>query len=93
MAASLTSAIDRLVAATSLVGLNSADFHVDCERFWLLDINPRPGATLDIFELPEGSLFALHMAACAGNLPVAPRHPTGAKAAAIVLEAARLAAP
>ena len=84
MAASLTSAIDRLVAATSLVGLNSADFHVDGERFWLLDINPRPGATLDIFEPPEGSLFALHVAACAGNLTAAPRYPTGAKAAAIV---------
>jgi len=84
IAAALTSAIDRLVAATSLVGLNSADFYVDGERFWLLDINPRPGATLDIFEPPEGSLFALHMAACAGNLAAAPRYPAGAKAAAIV---------
>jgi len=84
MATSLTSAVDRLVAATSLVGLNSADFHVDGERFWLLDINPRPGATLDIFEPPEGSLFALHMAACTGNLTAAPRYPAGARAAAIV---------
>ena len=84
MAASLTSAVDRLVAATSLVGLNSADFYVDGERFWLLDINPRPGATLDIFEPPEGSLFALHMAACTGILGAAPRYPAGANAAAIV---------
>jgi uncharacterized protein len=84
IAASLTSAVDRLVAATSLIGLNSADFYVDGERFWLLDVNPRPGATLDIFEPPEGSLFALHMAACAGNLAAAPRYPAGAKAAAIV---------
>jgi uncharacterized protein len=84
IAASLTSAVERLVAATSLVGLNSADFYVDGERFWLLDINPRPGATLDIFEPPEGSLFALHMAACAGNLAAALRYPAGAKAAAIV---------
>jgi predicted ATP-grasp superfamily ATP-dependent carboligase len=84
MAASLTSAVGRLVAATLLVGLNSADFYVDGERFWLLDINPRPGATLDIFEPPGGSLFALHMAACAGNLTAVPRYPAGAKAAAIV---------
>jgi predicted ATP-grasp superfamily ATP-dependent carboligase len=84
IAAALTSAVDRLVAATSLVGLNSVDFYVDGERFWLLDINPRPSATLDIFEPPEGSLFALHMAACAGNLAAAPSYPAGAKAAAIV---------
>ena len=83
-AVSLTSAVDRLVAATSLIGLNSADFYVDGERFWLLDINPRPSATLDIFEPPKGSLFALHMAACAGNLAAAPAYHTGAKAAAIV---------
>ena len=52
----------------SLVGLNSADFLVDGERSWLLEINPGPGATLDIFEPSEASLFALHMAACAGEL-------------------------
>ena len=79
-----STAVDRLVAATSMVGLNSADFHIDGERYWLLDVNPRPGATLDIFELPEGSLFACHMAACAGRLVAAPRYPAGAKAAAIV---------
>jgi len=84
MATLLASAIDRLVAATSMVGLNSADFHIDGERFWLLDVNPRPGATLDIFEPPEGSLFACHIAACAGSLTAAPHYPAGAKAAAIV---------
>jgi uncharacterized protein len=84
IAASLTRSVERFVAATSLVGLNSADFYVDGERFWLLDINPRPGATLDIFEPPEGSLFASHVAACTGNLTAAPRYAPGAKAAAIV---------
>jgi methenyltetrahydromethanopterin cyclohydrolase len=68
----------------SLVGLNSADFLVDGERFWLLEINPRPGATLDIFETTDESLFAQHMAACAGKLATASRHPSGAKAAEIV---------
>ena len=79
----LTSAVERFAAAASLVGLNSVDFHVDGDRFWLLDVNPRPGATLDIFEPPQGSLFGLHMAACAGNLAAAPIYPPGAKAAAI----------
>jgi predicted ATP-grasp superfamily ATP-dependent carboligase len=79
----LTNVVERFAAAASLVGLNSIDFHVDGERFWLLDVNPRPGATLDIFESPRGSLFGLHMAACAGKLAAAPIYPPGAKAAAI----------
>jgi uncharacterized protein len=83
MTALLTSAVEQFAAASSLIGLNSVDFHVDGDRFWLLDVNPRPGATLDIFEPPQGSLFGLHMAACAGNLAAAPIYPPGAKAAAI----------
>jgi uncharacterized protein len=84
LAALLTSAIERLAAAAPLVGLNSIDFQVDGERFWLVDVNPRPGATLDIFELPEQPLFGLHIAACGGNLTATPIYPPGAKAAAIV---------
>lgn len=80
----LSGAVYRLAASLALVGLNSADFLVDGERFWLLEINPRPGATLDIFEPPDGSLFALHMAACGGKLVATPRYPEGAKASAIV---------
>lgn len=80
----LSAAVSRLAAWFSLVGLNSADFLVDGDRFWLLEINPRPGATIDIFELPQGSLFALHMMACAGRLVATSPWPEGAKAAAIV---------
>jgi uncharacterized protein len=80
----LTAAVHRLAGAVPLVGLNSADFLVDGERFWLLEVNPRPGATLDIFEPADGSLFSLHMAACAGNLVAPPQYGSGAKAAAIV---------
>lgn len=84
MADALRAAVHSLAAALSLVGLNSADFLIDDERFWLLEVNPRPGATLDIFEPPGGSLFALHMAACARRLPASVAYPDGAKAAAIV---------
>lgn len=80
----LTAAIQRLAAAVPLLGLNSADFLVDGERFWLLEINPRPGATLDIFEPSQGSLFALHMAACSGELPAATHDPECGKATVIV---------
>ena len=64
--------------------MNSADFLVDQGTFHFLEINPRPGATLDIFEPADGSLFALHVAACDGRLPDrVPAH-DGAMAAAIV---------
>jgi len=84
VADTLTAAVRRIAAATSLVGLNSADFLVDGERFWLLEINPRPGATLDIFETGETSLFAHHVAACSGKLATASTRATDAKAAGIV---------
>lgn len=84
IASLLTAAVQRLSRAAALVGLNSADFIIDDERFWLLEINPRPGATLDIFEPGQGSLFSLHVAACAGRLPPAPCYPGRARAAAIV---------
>jgi uncharacterized protein len=83
LAERLAQAACRLAAALSLVGLNSADFMVDGDDFCILEINPRPGATLDIFEAEGGSLFSLHMGACAGDLiDDAPRL-DGAKASAI----------
>jgi uncharacterized protein len=84
MADALADAVRRLALAIPLVGLNSADFLVDGDEFRLLEINPRPGATLDVFEPPEGSLFALHIAACEGEVSTAPPRLDGACAAAIV---------
>ncbi len=84
MANALTRAVARLAQTIPLTGLNSADFLVDRDEFRLLEINPRPGATLDIFEPAEGSLFALHIAACEGELSAAPPCIDGARAAAVV---------
>ncbi|MBV8567798.1 MAG: ATP-grasp domain-containing protein [Methylobacteriaceae bacterium] len=85
-ATSIAEAIERVVARAGLVGLNSADFIISREHSWLLEINPRPGATLDLFEPQEseaGTLFAAHLAACDGEL-----HPvcvdSAGRAAAIV---------
>lgn len=80
----LAGAVQTITAAVPLVGLNSADFLVDGQAFCLLEINPRPGATLDLFEPAEGSLFALHVAACAGHLPDRVPALDGAAAAAVV---------
>jgi uncharacterized protein len=83
----------RLAAALSLTGLNSADFMVDGDDFWILEINPRPGATLDIFETDGSSLFSLHMAACAGNLIDEALRLEGAKASAILYAEREVVAP
>jgi predicted ATP-grasp superfamily ATP-dependent carboligase len=54
------------------------------EGWWLIEVNPRPGATLDIFEPAEASLFALHVDACRGRLPENPPSFAGAAAAQTV---------
>ncbi|ABI61672.2 Hypothetical protein GbCGDNIH1_0774 [Granulibacter bethesdensis CGDNIH1] len=56
-----------LTRASGLVGLGSLDFLVHEDGFHLLEINPRPGATLDVF--PEQPLITLHMLASGGTIP------------------------
>jgi uncharacterized protein len=81
----LTAVVQRLTALTGLVGLNSFDFLVDGNTFHLLEINPRPGATIDIFEASgRDSLFALHVDACRGRLPDRAPVPGGAAASVVV---------
>lgn len=54
-------------------GLASVDALVDGEQVTVLEVNPRPGASLDAYEQACGtSLFRLHREACAGRLPKAP---------------------
>jgi len=92
----LVDAAETAAAAGGLMGLGSAGFLVDADgAFWLLEINPRPGATLDILDRadppPGRSVFTLHLAACAGRLP-GPMRPSGAPAmAAAVVYAERAA--
>jgi hypothetical protein len=75
-----------LTAATGLVGLNSLDLLVEGERFNVLEINPRPGATLDLFDgAGSRSLWRRHLGAVAGNLPPPDDAPMRrARAAAVV---------
>lgn len=84
----IANALDRIVAATGLVGLASADMLAPVDGgagFTLLEINPRPGATLDVFERGGAlSLLAAHLAACDGRLPSASPATPGAQAAAVV---------
>jgi predicted ATP-grasp superfamily ATP-dependent carboligase len=84
LAETMSTAVERLIAAVPLMGLNSADFLVDGDAFWLLEVNPRPGATLDIFEPADESLFALHVDAIRGRLPEHVPVLSGAAASATV---------
>jgi predicted ATP-grasp superfamily ATP-dependent carboligase len=72
--------------ALGLRGLASADFLLDeGAGFHLLEINPRPGASLEAAEATLGAnLVAFHVAACRGKLPEAIAHPTTFAGTAIV---------
>ncbi|MGH1591262.1 hypothetical protein ACRBEV_26480 [Methylobacterium phyllosphaerae] len=61
----------------------SADLLVDGADWWLTEINPRPGATLDILDRRATPLFAAHIAACLGPIPETGPQPADAAAAQI----------
>ncbi len=92
-AADIGDAVARLVAHTGLRGLNSADFLVRDDGFHLLEVNPRPGATLDILADAEGALFRWHLDACNGVLPQTAPVFSGAAAAAVVYASAGITPP
>ncbi len=57
----------------NLVGLCSADFIRSGDDYTLLEINPRPGATLDIFDGIDAPLMRAHLDASAGRPFALPR--------------------
>ncbi len=66
----IATVLGRLVYATGLVGLNGLDFILDDDEPYVLEINPRPTATIDLYDADiEGGLLALHLQACRGELP------------------------
>ncbi len=92
-ASEMCEAVMRLVPHTGLRGLNSADFLLREDGFDLLEVNPRPGATLDIFADRDGALFRQHLDACAGVLPDTDLALPPASAAAIVYATADIRVP
>lgn len=83
-AKALEDAAVHVCEAANLVGLNSVDFLVAEGGWHLIEINPRPGATLDIFRSAERSLLSLHIEACRGRLPATKPEFADAAAARIV---------
>ncbi len=77
--------LNALVREIGLVGLNSLDMIVDAERFAVIEVNPRPGANLDIFDTGASvGLFELHVRACQGGLPEDWQAPAQATAMAVI---------
>ena len=81
---------DRMIAAAEalcreidLAGLVSFDFLTANGVPYLLEINPRPGATIDVFDDDNGSLFEAHLAAGRG-LPIRLSPPSAARAMGVL---------
>lgn len=74
--------------ALKLSGIVSFDFLVNDGEVSLLEVNPRPGATLDVFDDAAGTLFKAHIEAARGGDPAAllasDWHPPIARAAAFL---------
>ena len=83
LAAAIAAGTERIVAETGLRGIGSADVLVDGADWWLTEINPRPGATLDILDRRATPLLAAHIAACLGSMPDSGSQPADAAAAQI----------
>jgi hypothetical protein len=91
LAAAIAAACDAIAAATGLVGLNSLDLLVAGGEFHVLEVNPRPGATLDVFAtLP---LWRWHCAGVAGRLADATPATGAMHGAEIFYAPARLVIP
>jgi predicted ATP-grasp superfamily ATP-dependent carboligase len=94
VAARLRALLDPLVAAFGLVGLNSLDVLVDDDgNFNVIELNPRPGAAVDVFDIGDAPLFALHVQACEGALPVSWELPPQSTAMSVVYADAETRVP
>ncbi|HEY7669978.1 MAG TPA: ATP-grasp domain-containing protein [Hyphomicrobium sp.] len=81
----MTAAAEAVCGALHLIGLVSFDFLLAGAVPYLLEVNPRPGATLDVFDDASGSLFAAHVAACRGEgFTLDPLLPPAARAAGVL---------
>jgi uncharacterized protein len=81
--------LDAIVETTGVVGLNGLDFLVAEDRWSVLEVNPRPTATMELYDpdYPDG-LFQAHLDAVSGTMPFRP-HPLGAARAHQVIHAKR----
>ena len=60
--------ITAITKKLALIGLNSCDCIVQNDDVFMLEINPRLSATMDLYQAKRGNLFAFHVASCLGQL-------------------------
>ena len=86
-----------LAAAFGLRGAFGVDMVWDGAQPWVVEVNPRPPASLESIDAAHGvRSFAAHVEACAGRLPAAarsPAEPPGAAGKAVVFATEDLRAP
>lgn len=77
--------VQSLGGALGLKGLNGLDFMFDGQHCHVLEVNPRPSATLTLYDAdyPRG-LLAAHLDACAGRLPTGDLPPSPPRAWRVV---------
>lgn len=91
-AAAMEQAAQAVTEAFGLAGLISIDFLVEDGVAWLIEVNPRPGASLDVLA-GDARLLERHVRAVAGDLDTSPLPVGPARAAAVVYAPAPLTVP
>ncbi len=80
---------ERIAAELNLLGLASFDFIVSGGVPYLLEVNPRPGASLDVLDENDGLLFKEHIAIWSDATYISVRDPAKSAKAAAILHADR----
>ena len=60
--------INKATLHFGLTGINSCDFLLHEHSVYMLEINPRLSASLQLYQAKKGNLFAAHVQACMGQL-------------------------
>jgi predicted ATP-grasp superfamily ATP-dependent carboligase len=84
----MLAAAGKITAHVDLRGLNSMDFIHGEDGLFLLEVNPRLSASMDLFDAPD--LFAHHVSACRATMPEFALPDMQAKAHCIVYAHERL---
>ncbi len=83
-----------LAGAFGLRGVFGVDLVWDGERPWVVEVNPRPVASLETIDAAHGvRSFAAHLEGCAGRLPAAAGGPSGAAGKAVLFATEDLRVP
>lgn len=83
--------VKAVTRAFGLRGLNGIDFIVAGQTPYVIDVNPRPTATLELHDRAgQEGLFAAHVRACGGDLGRARPPSAGSRAHAVVYTRSRL---